>query len=198
MSREFCSAACCVAIWPSLLAHGRAACATATDASGRRPFIRRDRIDLDRGQSGRHRGFGHPACDMDNPALQPCRCRVIHAHELPHRFAVGNDGVRERLITPQGQCAVQVDGVTGMRCPRTRGADAKNESGEKEFSKHSDGVRLHKCRVGNFSLRPACMKKAVPGRGRLRQSTRRDLAAPLRYCTTTDNVTPGGSVTVSW
>jgi hypothetical protein len=79
-----------------------------------------------------------------------------------------------------------------MRYSLTRNTGTKNEYRQKKFSKHSGRVKLYEC-----ILQAACTKKAVPGRGRLRRSIQRDAAALPGYCTTTDNVTPGGNVTVS-
>lgn len=78
---------------------------------------------------------------------------MVHTHELPRLLAVGNDGVREGLVTAKGQCAVQVDRIAVVRCPRTRSAGTQNESGKKKFSEHGGDVSLYRCVVGNVSTR---------------------------------------------
>jgi hypothetical protein len=65
---------------------------------------------------------------MHGPALQPDRRRVIHTRELPHRVAVGNNGVRERLIASQGQCTVHIDRIAGMRYSCARRTGTQNKS----------------------------------------------------------------------
>jgi hypothetical protein len=81
---------------------------------------------------------------MHDAILQPGRRRPIHAYELPDILAVGDDGVRERLVTAKRQRAAQVDPISPMRGPRTCDAGRQHESSEKKISEH--GGELSLCR----------------------------------------------------
>jgi hypothetical protein len=64
---------------------------------------------------------------MHEPALQAKRRRAFHAHELPHRPAVGNDGIRKRLIAAKHQRTAQIDRIAGTRYACARNTGTKNE-----------------------------------------------------------------------
>jgi hypothetical protein len=78
---------------------------------------------------------------------------MVHAHELPHMLAVGDDGVREGFVTAKGQCAAQIDPIARMRCSRTRDAGKQNESSEKKVSEHGNDLSLYKCVIENPLMR---------------------------------------------
>jgi hypothetical protein len=81
---------------------------------------------------------------MHDAILQPGRRRLIHAYELPDILAVGDDGIRERLITAERQRSAQVDPIAPMRGPRTRGAGTQHESSKKNISEHGGELSLYR------------------------------------------------------